>query len=59
MAKPDDSRAADLRAMLREDPAKLRLRIDRIIKEARNEETREFWRTFRGFLDVALPDDKG
>jgi hypothetical protein len=45
--------------MLREDPAKLRLRVGRLIDEARTAETREFWRTFRGFLDVALKGDKG
>jgi len=45
--------------MLREAPAQLLVRVDRLIKEARTEETREFWRTFRGFLDVALERDKG
>ena len=47
------------RDMLREAPAQLLVRVDRLIKEARTEETREFWRTFRGFLDVALERDKG
>ncbi len=46
--------ASELRHMLREDPAMLRERVDTLIAEARNEATREFWREFRRFLDVAL-----
>ncbi len=40
--------------MLREDPTQLRLRVDKLIEQARTQETKDFWRAFGRFLDVAV-----